>query len=116
MARSIARPTAGCSGASTTLVPFPHIPQHPVAVLFAEVAYLRASGPKDPQAQEREHCHEGEVVRVRGLVAGGFAAAGRTCASSSVSAGRPSPAESRWAAGVGHVPTREAEVVPVRTV
>src|SRR5260221_13713465 len=85
MARSIPRPTAGCSGASTTLVPFPHIP--PVAVLFAEVAYLRASGPKDPQAQEREHGHEGEVVRVRGLVAGGFAAAGRTCASSSVSAG-----------------------------
>ncbi len=91
MARSIPRPTAGWSGASTTLVPFPHIPQHPVAVLFAEVAYLRASGPEDPQAQEREHGHEGEVVRVRGLVAGGYAAAGRTCASSSVSAGPPEP-------------------------
>src|SRR5216683_6987390 len=69
--------------------------QHPVAVLFAEVAYIRASGPEDSQAQEREHGHEGEVVRGsrtrRGLVAGGCATAGRTCASSSVSAGPPEP-------------------------
>ena len=34
-----------------------------MAVLFAEVAYIRASGPEDSQAQEREHGHEGEVVR-----------------------------------------------------
>ena len=29
--------------------------QHPVAVLVAEVAYIRAGGLEDPQAQETEH-------------------------------------------------------------
>lgn len=56
------------------------MPVHPVPrllsrigpLLFAEVAYIRASGPEDSQAQELEHGHEGEVVRVRGLVAGGL--------------------------------------------
>jgi len=56
------------------------VPVHPVPrlqsrigpLLFAEVAYIRASGPEDSQAQELEHGHEGEVVRVRGLVAGGL--------------------------------------------
>jgi hypothetical protein len=42
-----------------------------VAVLFAEVADVRAGGFEDPQAQQAEHGHEGEVVAVGGLAGGG---------------------------------------------
>jgi hypothetical protein len=38
-----------------------------VAVLFAEVGDIRAGGFEDPQAQQSEHGHEGEVVPVGGL-------------------------------------------------
>jgi hypothetical protein len=40
-------------------------------VLFAEVAYIRAGGLEDPQAQETAHGHQSEVVRVGGLAGGG---------------------------------------------
>lgn len=46
---------------------FSAYPQHTVAVLFAEIRDFGASGLKDPQAQQAEHGHEGEVVWVRGL-------------------------------------------------
>jgi hypothetical protein len=39
--------------------------QHPVAVLFAEVADIGAGGLEDPQAEQAEHGHQREVVRVR---------------------------------------------------
>jgi hypothetical protein len=39
--------------------------QHPVAVLFAEVGDVGAGGFEDPQAEQPEHGHEGEVARVR---------------------------------------------------
>ena len=39
--------------------------QYPVAVLLAEVSDVRASGLEDPQAEQPEHGHQGEVVRVR---------------------------------------------------
>jgi hypothetical protein len=42
-----------------------------VAVLFAEVADVRAGGFEDPQAQQAEHGHQGEVVPVGGLAGGG---------------------------------------------
>src|SRR5437764_522551 len=41
--------------------------QDPVAVFFAEVGDVRAGGFEDPQAEQPEHSHEGEVARVRGL-------------------------------------------------
>jgi hypothetical protein len=59
----MARPTAGGSGTRTILVPLPHA-QHPVAVLLAEVGDVRARGLEDPQAQQAEHGHQGEVGRV----------------------------------------------------
>jgi hypothetical protein len=36
-----------------------------VAVLFAEVGDVRAGRPEDPQAEQLEHGHEGEVAGVR---------------------------------------------------
>ncbi len=38
--------------------------QDPVAVFFAEVSDVRAGGFEDPQAEQAEHGHQGEVVRV----------------------------------------------------
>ena len=63
VARSMARPTAGGSGTKTTLVPLPH-PQDPVAVFLAQVGDVGAGGFEDPQAQQPEHGHQGEVVVV----------------------------------------------------
>ena len=45
--------------------------QHPVAVLLAEVGDVRAGGLEDPQAQQAEHGHQREVVRVRRFPGGG---------------------------------------------
>ena len=42
-------------------------PQDPVAVFFAEVGDVRGGGLEDPQAQQPEHGHQREVVRVRRL-------------------------------------------------
>jgi hypothetical protein len=42
-----------------------------VAVLLAEVGDVRAGGFEDPQAQQAEHDHQREVVRVRRLPGGG---------------------------------------------
>ena len=61
----MARPTAGGSGTSTTLPPAD--PQDPVPVFLAQVADVRAGGLEDPQAQQPEHGHKGEVVPVGGL-------------------------------------------------
>jgi hypothetical protein len=46
------------------LVPLPHTRQDPVAVLFAEVGDVRAGGFEDPQAEQPEHGHQREVIRV----------------------------------------------------
>lgn len=50
-ARSIARPTAGGSGTSTTLLPLPTTRSRRVAVLLAEVADVGAGGLDDPQPE-----------------------------------------------------------------
>ena len=39
--------------------------QHPVAVFFAEVRDVGAGGFEDPQTQEAEHGHQGEVAGIR---------------------------------------------------
>jgi hypothetical protein len=39
--------------------------QNPVSVLLAKVTNVRASGFEDPQAEQAEHGHQREVVRVR---------------------------------------------------
>jgi hypothetical protein len=64
VARSMAWPTAGGGGIRTILVPLPHT-EDPVAVLLAEVGDVRAGGLEDPQAQQTEHGHQREIVRVR---------------------------------------------------
>jgi hypothetical protein len=69
-ARSRARPTAGGSGTRTILVPLPH-PQDPVAMLLSEVGDVRSGGLEDPQAQQAEHGHQGEVARVRRFAGNG---------------------------------------------
>src|ERR1700733_2533167 len=69
-ALSMARPTAGGSGISATLVPLPHT-QHPVAVLFAKVGDICAGGFEDPQAQQSEHRDEREVAERRRLAGRG---------------------------------------------
>jgi hypothetical protein len=46
-------------------------PQHPVAMLLAEVADIGAAGFEDPQAEEPEHRHEGKVIRVEREAGGG---------------------------------------------
>ncbi len=46
-------------------------PQDPVAVLLAEIGNIGAGGLEDSQAQQAEHCHEREVVRVRRFPGGG---------------------------------------------
>ena len=53
------------------LVAFAADAQHPVAVLFAQVADVGAGGFEDPQPQQAEHGHEREVARMRGLAGGG---------------------------------------------
>ena len=40
-------------------------PISPVAVFFAEVGDVRASGFEDPQAEQAEHGHQREVARAR---------------------------------------------------
>ena len=45
--------------------------QHTVTVLFTEVADVGAGGFEDPQAQQPEHGHQREVIRVRRLAGGG---------------------------------------------
>jgi hypothetical protein len=45
-------------------VAFAAHPQHPVAVLFAEVADVSAGGFGDSQNQQPEHGHERKVARV----------------------------------------------------
>jgi len=61
----MARPTAGGNG--TARPSLSADPQHTVAVLFAEICDIGASGLKDPQAQQAEHRDQGEVVSVGGL-------------------------------------------------
>jgi len=41
--------------------------QHPVTMLFAKVGNIRAGGLKDPQTEQPEHGHEGEVAGIGGL-------------------------------------------------
>src|ERR1700733_10950473 len=67
---SMARPTAGGSGISATLVPLPDT-QHPVAVLLAKVGDICAGGFEDPQAQQSEHRDEREVAERRRLAGRG---------------------------------------------
>jgi len=67
IARSRARPTAGGSGTKTTFGALTAHPQHPVAVLLAEIGDVRAGGLEDPQAKEAKHGHQREVARVRRL-------------------------------------------------
>ena len=50
---------------------FPVHAQDPVAVLFAEIADIGGSGFEDPQAEQPEHGHQREVVRVRRFPGGG---------------------------------------------
>ena len=45
--------------------------QYPVAVFFAEVGDVCAGGLEDPQAEQAEHGHQREVVRVGGFPGGG---------------------------------------------
>ena len=40
-------------------------------MLLAEIADVRASGLEDPQAQQPQHCHQGEVVPVSRLAGSG---------------------------------------------
>ena len=40
-------------------------PQHPVAMLFAEVGDVGPGGFEDPQAEQPEHGHQREVAQVR---------------------------------------------------
>jgi hypothetical protein len=44
--------------------------QYPVAVFLADVADVRSGRLEDPQTQEAEHGHQGEVVPVRGFAGG----------------------------------------------
>jgi hypothetical protein len=46
-------------------------PQHPVAAFLAEVGDVRAGGFGDPQAEQPEHGHRREVIRVGRLPGGG---------------------------------------------
>jgi len=52
-------------------VPFAAHPQHAVAVFLAQVGDAGAGGFEDPQAEQPEHGHQGEVVIVRRLARGG---------------------------------------------
>ena len=64
VARSMARPTAGGSGTRTTLPPLPQIRSTRVAVFFAKITDVGAGGFEDPKAQQAEHGHEREAVRI----------------------------------------------------
>ncbi|GEM_PF-3937345 len=70
-ARSMARPTAGGSGTQDDLGALAAHPQHAVAVFLAQVGDAGAGGFEDPQGQQPEHGHQGEVVIVRRLARGG---------------------------------------------
>jgi len=48
----------------------PAHPQHPVAVLLAEIGDVCACGFEDPQAEQPERGHQREVARVRGVAGG----------------------------------------------
>jgi hypothetical protein len=50
----MARPTAGGSGTSTTLVPLPHT-RSTQFVFLAEAGDVRAGGFEDSQAEQAEH-------------------------------------------------------------
>jgi hypothetical protein len=45
--------------------------QHPVAVFFAQIGDIGPGGFEDPQAQQPEHGHQGEVAQVPGFPGGG---------------------------------------------
>ena len=45
--------------------------QHPVSMLLAQIADVRASGLEDPQAKQPEHSHKGKVVQARRLAGRG---------------------------------------------
>jgi hypothetical protein len=45
--------------------------EHPVAVLFTQIADVGAGGFEDPQVEQAEHGHQREVVGVRGFPSGG---------------------------------------------
>ncbi len=51
------------------LAALPADPQDPVPVFLAQVADVRAGSLEDPQAQQPQHGHQGEVIRV-GRLAG----------------------------------------------
>jgi hypothetical protein len=53
------------------LGPFAAYAQDSVAMFFAEVADVSTGGFEDPQAEQAEHGHQGEVTRVRWLADGG---------------------------------------------
>src|SRR5690242_473447 len=61
---SIARPTAGGSGTRTPLGPLAHT-RSARAVLFTEVGDVGSRSLEDPQAEQAEHGHQREVVRIR---------------------------------------------------
>jgi hypothetical protein len=42
-----------------------------VAVFLAQVGDVGTGGLEDPQAEQSEHGHQGEVIAVRGLAGGG---------------------------------------------
>jgi hypothetical protein len=67
MARSIARLTAGGKRHQGDLVALAVHAQHPVAVLFAEVANVAAGGLEDPQPEQTQHRDQGEVEPIHGL-------------------------------------------------
>ncbi len=70
-ARSMARPTAGGERDQDELGgALAAHPQDAVAVFLAEVGDVGAGGLEDPQAQQPEHGHQGEVV-IAGRFAGG---------------------------------------------
>jgi hypothetical protein len=45
--------------------------QYPVTAFLAKVTDVRAGGFEDPQAEEAQHGHQGEVVRISRLAGGG---------------------------------------------
>jgi hypothetical protein len=55
--------TAGGSGTWTTFALAVNA-QHVVSVLVAEVGHVRAACLEDPQAEQAQHRHQGEVVAV----------------------------------------------------
>ena len=60
----MARPTAGGSGISTTLVPLPHTRSTWWPMFLAEIGGVGAGGFEDPQTQQAEHSYQREIVWV----------------------------------------------------